>query len=104
MQDIHPVFHVNLLREFTSSKIEGQYELPPLPIKIQNEDEYKVNEVLNKRRIRGKIEYLVSGKGYASNHDLWEPEKNLMNAQDVVKEFNDKYPDAEKKYLRTQRR
>lgn len=104
MKNVHPVFHVNLLRKFSKSEIKGQTEDELPPIEIEGREEFEVEEVLNKRKLRKKTEYLVSWKGYGPNHDSWEPEENLSNAKEMVKDFNDKYPQAERRYFRTQRR
>jgi hypothetical protein len=104
MQNIHPVFHVNLLRKFKKSEIEGQAQTPPPPVIIEGHEEFEVNEILNKRKRRGKVEYLVSWTNYGPEYDTWEPEQGLIHAQEAVKEFNIKYPQAENQYGRKRRR
>jgi len=51
-------------------KFKGQYKDPtPLPMIINEEEEYKVEEV-RKHRKRGRgTQYLVHWKGYGDKHD-----------------------------------
>lgn len=39
---------------------------------------YRVEKVLKERMKRGKKEYFIKWKGYGSNFNSWEPEKNLL--------------------------
>ena len=34
-----------------------------------------------------KIQYLIRWKGYSAEHDTWEPETNLVNAKEALKEY-----------------
>jgi len=49
---------------------------------------------LNKKKFRGKDCYLVQWKGYIAEEDMWEPEKNPGNVEDLVKEFEKKYKEV----------
>ena len=46
---------------------------------------------LNKRRVRGKDKFLVWWKGFTAEGDTWESRKNLENAGDLLKEFEEEY-------------
>ena len=91
------------MRPYKASIISGQLQPPPAPIIVEEEEEFEVNDIIDKRKRGSKIEYLVSWKGYGPEEDSWEPAENLGNAQDVVDRFNIKYPRAETKYKRTRR-
>jgi hypothetical protein len=56
---IHPVFHVYLLEPYRESTIPGRLQVPPYPIEIDGEEEFKVSEILDSRINRRKLEYLV---------------------------------------------
>jgi hypothetical protein len=63
---IHSVFHIDLLSPHRETEVHGRnYQRPP-PELIDNEEEYKVESILDSRRTgRGrKLQYLVKWKGY----------------------------------------
>ena len=67
---------------------------PPEPIEIEGEPEYKVEEVLDSRLKRGKLEYLVKWSGYTKDYNTWEPEENCENSHDLIDDFHKKNPSA----------
>ena len=54
---------------------------------VLQQDEYEVEDVLDKRIIRKKTQYLVKWKGYPLHDATWEPMEHLENAQDAVNRF-----------------
>jgi len=46
-----------------------------------------VEKILNKRKVRGVVKYLVQWKRFMAEHNSWEREKDLENAKEVVAEF-----------------
>ena len=90
---IHPVFHVSLLEPFTANTIPGRSLPLPAPIEVDGIMEYEVEEILDSRIRRKKLEYLVDWKDYDVNERTWEPQKNLTNSADLIKQFHNKYPD-----------
>ena len=55
---IHPVVNVSKLQLY-KLQVEGQRAKKPAPVIIEGEEEYKVEKILNKRRIWGKDKFLV---------------------------------------------
>ena len=51
---------------------------------------FQVEEVLEKRKTKGYLEYKVRWKNYDSDDDTWEPVENLRDSVDVVDRFNEK--------------
>ena len=52
---------------------------PPLEI-IDGEEEYEVDEILDSRIYRKKLQYLVKWKGYGHGDNTWEPVSSCENA------------------------
>ena len=71
--------------------MEGQKKIPPKPVIIEGEEEFKVEKILNKRTIRGKGKFLVRWKGYMAEEDIWESRENLENTKELVEEFEREY-------------
>ena len=89
--NIHPVFHPSLLSLHPDSPLEGQRFPDPDPIIIDNEPEWEVKEILDVRRIRGKLKTRVSWYGYTEDY-TWYPIEFFENAQDALEEFYEKNP------------
>jgi len=69
-------------------KFKGQYkEAAPPPTIINEEEEYKVEEVWKHRKRGQGIQYLVHWKGYGDEHDQWIVETGLSHAKQAVKDY-----------------
>ena len=86
---IHPVFHVSLLEPYRS---DGRVQPPPPPIEMEGVLEYEVDTILA-HRFRGRrhprASYLIAWKGYDQEHNSWEPERNVVNAPEVVADYGE---------------
>ncbi|KNZ71900.1 hypothetical protein J132_05174, partial [Termitomyces sp. J132] len=47
----------------------GQRPSQPPPVKVEDEYHYEVNEILDSRIVRGRLQYLVRWKGYGPEDD-----------------------------------
>lgn len=87
---IHPVFHISLLRPYKQpDDYPHRDPTPPPPpeVSINDETEYEVEQILDHRTRRNKKEYLVKWKGYPEYDATWEPEDHLINAEEIVREY-----------------
>ena len=46
---------------------------------VEGVEEFEVAKVLDHRKRRGKLEFLVEWKGYGKSDNTWEPRGNLGN-------------------------
>jgi hypothetical protein len=93
------VFHVSLIQAFLTGKdLLGRLCPPPPPLELKDGLEYKVERILShcdrKVRTKGKrtvirTDYLVSWVGFGPEHNSYEPEENLKNAQEAIQEYWD---------------
>ena len=90
-RNIHPVFNEFLLSPHKESQFPSQrHPGPPPPEIIDQVPEFEVEYIVDTRKCRGKLEYLVHWKGYPREERTWEPPSNLANAPACIKEFHDK--------------
>ncbi|KNF05795.1 hypothetical protein PSTG_01192 [Puccinia striiformis f. sp. tritici PST-78] len=94
---IHPVFHVSLLSS-SPSPFPGKALPPPEPVSVQDHLEWEVSKILDSRRRRSKLQYLVEWSGYLDDTDrtTWEPASNLTNCPDLLKSFHSSNPSKPK--------
>lgn len=85
--NVHPVFHVSLLKPYCSSETTAA---PPPPLQVDSDGMpvYEVEQILahreayhNRRRI---YEYLIKWKGYTPEHNSWEPEHNISTPDSLL--------------------
>ncbi|QRW23084.1 Retrotransposable element Tf2 protein [Rhizoctonia solani] len=84
---IHDVFYVGLLSKSHESPNQPFPECPP-PESIEGEEEYKVEQIIDSKRQRGKWFYLIKWKGYGPEDNSWEPEELLEHSQEEICCFN----------------
>jgi hypothetical protein len=86
---IHPVFHVSKLKPYLEDDGEfpGRKHPNPAPEIIDGEEEFEVEEILDRRVRRNQTQYLVKWVGYPDHDNTWEPESHLANAKDQILRF-----------------
>ena len=51
---------------------------PPPPVLVNDEEQYKVEEILDSRLFRRKLQFKVKWKGYGLEDVSWEPQENVQ--------------------------
>ena len=93
--NINPVIHVDRLSPWRDNGLTQP--APPPPDIVDGEEEYEVEEILDSRIYRKKLQYLVKWKGYGHGENTWEPAANFDHASEVVEDFHKKYPTARRR-------
>ena len=88
---IHDVINVSRLRLY-KEPTAGQHATPPEPVEVEGQPEYEVEEVLDSRLKKGKLEYLVKWSGYTNKYNTWEPVSNLENSRKAIADFHKENP------------
>jgi len=87
---IHPVVNIGRIQRYVG-QVKGQKKEQPAPVVIEGEEEWEVERILNKQRIRGKDKYLVRWKGFMAESDTWEGKENLENAKEAIEKYEREY-------------
>ena len=68
---IHPVVNVSRIVRY-KEQVKGQKVEEGKPVEIEGVEEWEVEKILNKKKIRGVVKYLVQWKGFTVEGDTWE--------------------------------
>ena len=89
--ELHPRFHVELLRPYHGAP--GRYDEPPPELDSEGVPIYEVEKILNHRwnGRRKRFEWRVKWVGYPDSENTWEPLENLVGAADLLKNYRAKH-------------
>lgn len=63
---------------------ESKLKLPP----ASTQKKFIIERIIDKKKIKGLVHYLIKWKGYNDSHNTWEPRKQLISdVPEMVKEF-----------------
>ena len=68
-------------------QIKGQKKEEGKLVEVEGVEEWEVEKVLNKKKIRGVDKYLIWWKGFTAEGDTWEKRENLKNVEELIEEF-----------------
>ena len=90
LKALHHVFPISLLEPYNPPTPGAK--TPPPTIQIEDEDEYVVDQILDSKRTRNRVYYLVRWAGYGPADDTYEPASHLLNAKEAIVQFHKDYP------------
>ena len=94
MKQLHPVFNIVKLTPAPDDPITGwKTKDHPLPIVIDGEAEWEVEEILNSYWYWRRFQYLIKWKRYGREHNSWESASEV-SAPELTAEFHRKHPRA----------
>ena len=83
---IYLIVNVSWIVQY-KEQVEGQKKEERKPVEIEGIEEWEVEKILNKKKIREVEKYLVQWKEFIVEGDTWERKKNLKNAEEALEEF-----------------
>ncbi len=89
---IHDVFHSELLRSVVDDSLSDQKNEFSKLIVINDENEWKIDDILNFQRYKRWLQYQVKWKNYDNDLNWYNADDNeFMNAQKMIDDFHIKY-------------
>ena len=67
--------------------MKGQKKEEGKLVEVEGVEEWEVEKILNKKKIRGVEKYLVWWKGFTAEGNIWKRKENLKNVEEALKEF-----------------
>ena len=62
--------------------MKGKKNVPPV-----NDELFEVESIIDAKKVKNKVLYLVKWKNYPVSESTWEPETNLVGAQRILRDF-----------------
>jgi len=89
---IHDVFHSELLCFVVNDSLFNQKNEFSKSIVINDENEWKIDDILNSRWYRKRLQYQVKWKSYDNDLNWYNADDDeFMNAQEMIDDFHIKY-------------
>ena len=89
---IHNRFAPDLLQPYPNDPLPGQHQPPPQPVELGG-DEWEVDDILDSRRHRGRLQYKVKWAQIDRDDEWYYADADeFKNAQDVTDEFHRRHP------------
>jgi len=88
---IHDVFHISLLEKYHRREDSEDIQEPlPLAELVDGQEEWEIEEILDKKRRSGKIWYYIKWNGYPEEFNQWLPGEELEHAEELREQFEEK--------------
>ncbi|KAL4707671.1 hypothetical protein ACJJTC_014852 [Scirpophaga incertulas] len=69
----------------------------------KEEEEYEVEKIIDSKKIKGKLHYLIRWKGYAADSDTWEPE-HTVSCPDLINKFIEEKENSKAKETKSKKK
>ena len=81
-------FHCSLLEPVSDIYLKNGKSVP-VPIQVENNEEYYVEKILDMKTVDGKVYYLINWYGYSDADNTWEPIEFLTGCDEALLEFHE---------------
>ncbi len=86
---VHDVFHSDLLCSVVDDLLSDQKNELSDSIVINDEDEWKIDDILNSHRYQRQLQYRVKWKSYDNDLNWYNADDDeFMNAQKIIDDFH----------------
>ena len=89
---VHPVFHASKLRKDPDDPLPNQIQGEPLPVVVDGDHEWEIEQILGVRVVRKQLRYRVQWVGFDIDPDEYLP-VDLNHAPEALRDFHAQYPD-----------
>ena len=83
---IHLVVNVSWIVEY-QEQVRGQKREEGKLVEVKGVEEWEVEKILNKKKMREVEKYLIWWKGFTVEGDTWERKENLKNVEELIEDF-----------------
>ena len=83
---IHPVVNISRIVRYKKQMKRQKKEEGKL-VEVEGVEEQEVEKILNKKKMREVVKYLIQWKGFTAERDTQKRRENLKNAEKLIKEF-----------------
>ena len=83
---VHLVVNVSWIVHY-KEQVKRQKKEERKPVEVEGVEEWKVEKILNKKKIKGVEKYLVQWKEFTAEGDTQERKENLKNVEETLEEF-----------------
>jgi hypothetical protein len=91
---VHPIFHASKFIPFNSDTIGTRQPKGRIPEMVDGNIEFEVDQVLDARIHRGRVQYLIKWKNEDDSENSWEPLRHVKHCWKMIRKFHHDHPDA----------